>query len=112
MEPVRKKHEIKGRKGKKMSKTAYVYEIREIDSMYYIDGWQWNTSYNIGHFVTKAKDEKRAFIRALNKQGVFFKKNKTIIYSDGDILEVQDRKTKQPLYAAMFLYTIEGGKIK
>ena len=95
-----------------MNKTTYVYELRQIDSIYYIDGWQWNDSCNIGHFETKAKDEKRAFIRALNKKGVFFKKNKTIIYSDDYIFEVQDRKTKQPLYAAMLLYTIDGGKIK
>lgn len=86
------------------SKKKYVFEIREIDGWMYDDNWIWNTSYFIGHMKTSAKDEKRAFARYLNKHGIYFKKNRTIIdvQDGGSILEVQDRKTKEPLYVAIY----------
>lgn len=56
-----------------MSKKVYVFEIREIDAWMYDDCWNWNTSYFIGHMKTGG-NEKRAFIRYLNKQGIYFKK--------------------------------------
>ena len=82
----------------------YTFEVRQVDAWFYDDSWTWNTSYFIGKMTTSAKDEKRAFIRFLNKKGIYFKKNRTIIdvQDGGSILEVQDRKTKEPLFAAIY----------
>ena len=77
------------------------FEIRQIDSLYDGDGWTWNSSYLLTTFQTKAKNEKRAFVRALNNYGIAFKKNRTRIEFDGDIYEITDRKTKEPLFAAI-----------
>lgn len=78
------------------------YEVREIDALWYDDGWSWNSSFHIGEFHTKAKNEKQAFIRFLNKKGIRFKKNHTRIVDEMDVLEVQDRKTHEPLFAAIW----------
>ena len=81
------------------------FEVRQIDAWPDIDNtWTWNMSYLVGYFSTSAKDEKRAFTRFLKKHGITFKKNRTIIDSQngGDILEIQDRKTKEPLFAAIY----------
>ena len=80
------------------------FEVRQIDAYMYDDSWTWNTSYIIGYFSTSAKDEKRAFTRFLKKNGIVFFKGKTIIdvQDGGSILEIQDRKTKEPLFAAIY----------
>ena len=75
------------------------YEIRQIDSLYDGDTWTWNSSYLLTTFQTKAKNEKRAFVNALKKYGIAFKKNRTRIEYDGDIYEITDRKTGEPLFA-------------
>ena len=77
------------------------YEVREIDALRDDDGWIWNTSYHIGEFTTRAKNEKRAFCAYLKKRGVVFKVNRTLIDFDGDVYEIVDRKTGEPLYAAI-----------
>ena len=82
------------------------FEIREIDAWMDCDGWTWNSSYHIGEFTTNAKNEKRAFTNALARiAGIRFKLNRTIIYDDGDIIEIQDRKTHEPLFAAIPIYS-------
>ena len=87
------------------SNKKYTFEIRQIDAYMYDDDWTWNTSYLVGTMTTSAKNEKRAFIRFLNRQGIHFIKNRTIIESEdgGNILEVLDRKTKEPLFAAIYM---------
>ena len=77
------------------------YEVRQIDAWNSPDGWTWNESYRVGEFRTKARNEKRAFVRFLNRHGIVFKKNRTRIEYDGDIYEIQDRKTREPLFAAI-----------
>lgn len=78
------------------------YEVREIDAWMDADGWAWNTSYFLGTFETRAKDEKRAFCNYLKKtRGIVFKKNRTRIFWDGDVYEICDRKTGEPLFAAI-----------
>ena len=79
------------------------FEIREIDAWYYDDSWHWNSSYNVGIMTTNAKDVKRAFIRFLKKHGISFKLNRTIIEDQFDVIEILDRKTKEPLYAAILM---------
>lgn len=80
------------------------FEVREVDAWKYDDFWEWNTSYFIGTFTTSAKNEKRAFTNFLRKHGIVFKVNRTLIDTQdgGGIYEIIDRKTKEPLYAAIF----------
>lgn len=77
------------------------YEIRQVSAWNDSDGWDYNETWHITDFQTKAKNEKRAFVKALNKYGITFKKNRTRIDFDGDIYEITDRKTKEPLFAAI-----------
>ena len=77
------------------------YEVRQIDAWNSPDGWTYNDSFRVGEFHTNARNEKRAFTRFLNRHGIVFKKNRTRIEYDGDIYEIQDRKTKEPLFAAI-----------
>ena len=91
-----------------MNNKKYIYEIREIDAWADPDaGWTWNTSYLVGEMTTNAENVKRAFVRFLNKRGICFKLNRTIIEDCWDIIEIQDRKTREPLYAAIFKERIE-----
>lgn len=87
----------------------FEYEVRQIDAIIDNDfdsivSWSWNTSYFLGSFKTAAKDEKRAFTAFLRKHGIVFKKNRTLISFDGDVYEIIDRKTKEPLFAAIPRY--------
>lgn len=78
------------------------FEIREVDALMYDYDWMWNTSYLLGAMETKAKNERRAFTAWLrNKHGIVFKNNKTLIEYDGDVYTIVDRKTKEPLFAAI-----------
>lgn len=82
----------------------YKYDVREIDAWTDPDGvWSWNSSYHIGTMET-AGDPRRALSAYLKKRGICFKLNRTIIYDDGSVIEIQDRKTKEPLYAAIPLF--------
>ena len=77
------------------------FEVREIDAWKDGDCWTWNTSFLVGTFTTKAKNEKRAFCGFLRKNGIAFKLNRTLIDFDGDVYEIIDRKTKDPLFSAI-----------
>ena len=89
----------RAKKGKTMEKAKF--EIREIDAYAYDDGWIWNTSYQIGTFETSAKDERRAFTRALAAKGIRFLRGKTRIAFDGDLYEIVEKATGAPLFAAI-----------
>lgn len=77
------------------------YEVREIDAWMYDDSWTWNTSYLVGTFTTAAQDTARAFRHYLKTQGVTFNRGTTRTEYDGDVYEIVDRKTGEPLYAAI-----------
>ena len=81
-------------------KNKYEFEIREIDAIMDGDFWIWNTSYFLFNFCTAAKDEKRAFLRALKNQGIMFSVPVYVDY-DGDIYEIRERETDCPLFAAI-----------
>ena len=87
-----------------MKTNKVTFDVIDIDAVMYHDSWIWNAGYTIGHFSTKAKDEKKAFARYLKSKGISFKLNRTIIdvQDGGSILEIQDRKTKEPLFAAIY----------
>lgn len=85
-------------------KNTELFEIREIDAMAYDDDWSWNTSYFMGNMATSAENINRAFTRWLKKKGIVFKNNRTLIEYDGDVYTIIDRKTKEPLFAAIPSY--------
>ena len=87
-----------------MIKFYYRYEVRQIDAWKYDDEWVVNDSFFIDDFLTSAKDHKRAFIAFLNKRGISFKLNRTLVDDDGSCLTVIDRKTKEPLFMAVPLF--------
>ena len=82
-----------------MEKTRF--DVRQVDSWFYDNSWIYNASYHLFDFETSAKDEKRAFVHALNKRGIYFKKGRTRINSDFDVIEITDRKSGEILFAAI-----------
>lgn len=85
---------------KNTSKTKF--EIRQLDCWMYDGEWTQNTSYRLGEMQTKAKNEKRAFCAWLKRHlGISFKNNRTLIEYDGDCYTIIDRKTREPLFAAI-----------
>lgn len=89
--------------------TSHTYEIREVDAIAEYDdpddpeekpAWTWNTSYDLGEFTTSG-DVPRAFRRALAKMGVTFYRGRTRTEYDGDVYEIVDRATREPLFAAI-----------
>lgn len=78
------------------------YEIRKIDAWRNEEGvWTWNDSRKIGEFKTNAMDQKRAFLYALHKMGIVLKRGKFTIDESNDIYEVQERRTQEPILAAI-----------
>lgn len=84
-------------------KNKYLFEVRQLDSWMYDDEWNINTCYKMGSFKTSAKNEKKAFANYLKRQGIVFKKNRTLIDFDGDNYTIIDRKTKEPLFDAILI---------
>lgn len=82
-------------------KNETCFEIRQLDCYMYDDEWTVNNSYEVCMMVTSAKNEKRAFTRKLQQQGITFKPNRTLIEFDGDCYTIIDRKSKEPLFIAI-----------
>lgn len=80
--------------------TGDTYEIRQIDAYLYDDSWTYNTSYHLGTFTTTG-DPARAFRRALAKLGITFYRGCTATEYDGDVFEIVDRATREPLFCAI-----------
>lgn len=77
------------------------YEVREIDAYLYDDSWTYNTTYLLGTFTTTG-DPARALRRYLKQHhGVTFYKGRTVTEYNGDVYEIMDRATRQPLFAAI-----------
>lgn len=92
-----------------MKPNATTYEIRQIDAWAEYDdpddpdeapAWIWNTSYYMGEFTTTG-DVSRAFRAALKRLGVTFYRGRTTTEYDGDVYEIIDRETGEPLFAAI-----------
>ena len=77
------------------------YEIRQIDAWFDGEMWTYNESFRIGEFSTKAENVKRAFCRALHSLGVVFYRGHVAVVDEGDLLEVQNRKSGEPLFVAI-----------
>jgi len=86
------------------------YEVREIDALAEYDdpddpdempSWVWNTSYRLGTFTTTG-DPARALRDYLRRHhGVTFYRGRTVTEYDGDVFEIVDRATREPLFAAI-----------
>ena len=82
------------------------YEIRQIDA--WNDGaWYWNESYHIGEFKTASQNVNQPFMKALKKLGITFPKGFIYIAHLDDILEVRNRKTDEPYFAAIPVETLD-----
>ena len=79
------------------------FEIRQIDACFDGEAWTYNESFRIGEFFTKAKNVKRAFCRALHGLGVVFYRGRVVVVDEGDLLEVQNRKSGEPLFVAILM---------
>ena len=77
------------------------FEIRQINAWFDGEAWTYNESFRIGEFSTKAENVKRAFCRALHGLGVVFRRGCVVVVDDGELLEIQDRKSGEPLFAAV-----------
>lgn len=82
----------------------YRYEIRQIEAWNTPEGWTWNTSFYLGTMETAARDEARALRSFLRRAGIVFLRGRTRTEYDGSIYEIQDRKTGEPLFAAIPLF--------
>lgn len=86
------------------------YEVREIDALAEYDdpddpdevpAWIWNDSYHLGTFTTTS-DPARALRRYLKtRHGITFYRGCTVTEYDGDVYEICDRATHEPLFAAI-----------
>ncbi len=79
------------------------WEIRQIDSIAYDDSWTYNESYHLGVMKTSSKHLNKAFTNWLrNKRGIRFGKGTIRIEDQGDLLEIQERKSGRPLFVAIY----------
>lgn len=79
------------------------FEVREIDAWADPDGgWVYNATYRIGSFCTYSDDIPRALRRYLKQHhGITFYRGRTVTEYDGDVYEICDRATHEPLFAAI-----------
>lgn len=76
----------------------YGFEIRQIDAWHDDEGWTYNESWHIDSFRSCAANEKRLFLRKLRKHGITFKRGAVRVEYSGDIWEIVNRKTLEPLF--------------
>lgn len=77
------------------------YEVRQIDAWHDGEGWTYNETWHLGTFTTTG-DPARALRRYLkDHHGVTFYRGRTVTEYDGDVYEICDRATRQPLFAAI-----------
>ncbi len=83
-----------------MKKKKNNYEIKQVEAWWNpCDGWTYNQSWHICYVTTSAENLSRVFYNVLKKNGIIFKRGRTI-YTDGfnNFIEIIDRKTKEPLF--------------
>ena len=85
------------------------YEIRQVDAWAEYDdpddpdeapAWTYNETWHLGTFTTAA-DVSRAFRAALRRMGIRFYRGRTVTVYDGDMYEITDRATGEPLFVAI-----------
>ena len=79
-------------------------DIREVDAWYYgvDEGWTYNQTFHICSIKTKANNIGQAILRTLKKRNIRFKKGTIRVdESTWNIVEIQNRKTGEPLYCGI-----------
>ena len=88
----------------KERRKAHKFEVRRVEAWSSPEGWDYNYVWSMRTFKTRSKNERKAFTGYLaRKFGIVFKKNRTRIEFDGDNYTIIDRKTKEPLFDAIFI---------
>lgn len=86
------------------------YEVREVDAWpeYETDdpdevpAWTYNSTHRLGEFATASEDVGRAMRRYLRRHyGVTFHRGRTRTEYSGDVWEIVDRATREPLFVAV-----------
>lgn len=87
----------------------YSYEVKQIEAWLGPDDeWYWNDVYNLGILTTTAGTEQglkkalRTFL--INHAHILLNSSNIRYYYDGDILEIHDRLTDEPLFAMIPLF--------
>jgi hypothetical protein len=82
------------------------FEVRSVEAWAEGEGgWTWNASCRLFDFRTGAKDVRRAFLGALRRHGIRFRRGRVRVETldGGYTYEVQARKDGEPLYAAIYM---------
>ena len=82
------------------------YEIRQIDA-WLAGSWYWNDSWHIGEFKTSSQNINQPFMKALKKLGITFQKGNIYVAYVCDSVEVRNRKTDEPYFAAIPVETLD-----
>ena len=84
----------------------YRYDIRQVDAWNDCEGgWIWNTSYHLGCLATGAADHKKAFLSYLRRNlDIRPRRGMCRVAYDGSVYELQDRRTGEPLIAAVPMF--------
>lgn len=88
-----------------MKKEGYRFMVRQVEAWADPDGgWTYNNVWNMGEFVTSAKNIPVALTSWLKRNhGIVFKQNVTRIEFDGDNYTIVARKDGEPLFDAISL---------
>lgn len=78
------------------------YEVHQVDALMQDDeSWYYNETWKMFEYTTAAADRAKAFRNALARFGVSFIKGRTRTEYDGDVFEIVDAKTGEPLFCAV-----------
>ena len=79
------------------------YEVRNVDAWAGMEPgmWEYNETWHEFDFRTNAKDEKKAFRRALNRHGITLT-NRCRVEDHFECMEVVVRKTGMPIFCALW----------
>lgn len=83
----------------------YKYELRQVEAWRDGESWSYNNSFHIADYaVSESADGKRAFLRAMHKNGFVCKRGMTRVETDGSMFELVNRKDGEPLMAAIPMF--------
>ena len=92
-------------------KTKYLYpnhfEVIQIDAWQDTDEtFYYNNTFSLGTYRTRGTNY-YGFHKFLKSKGIEFKKGTVLFIDDIDRIEIQDRKTGKPLFAAIYRDYVE-----
>lgn len=77
------------------------YELRDVEAWACDDGWTWNNSFHLADYYAEDQDPCTTFIEALEEYGIFPNWDHVYIADDMDVLELRDKETDEPYFAAI-----------